>query len=63
MTAKEAILKSMEDINKITNYMEIYRHIIDRNYYDFRDAKTPASTISALLGDLIRKWRFKNKKD
>lgn len=54
MTIKEAILKSMDDINKITNYMEIYKHIVDKNYYDFKDAKTPASTISALLGDLIR---------
>jgi len=54
MTIKEAILKSLEDINAITNYMEIYKHIIAKNYYDFKDAKTPASTISALLGDFIR---------
>jgi hypothetical protein len=54
MTIKEAILKSLEDINTITNYMEIYKHIVEKNYYDFKDAKTPASTISALLGDFIR---------
>lgn len=54
MTIKEAILKSLDDINGITNYMEIYRHILDKKYYDFGVAKTPASTISALLGDFIR---------
>ncbi|MEO6521518.1 MAG: hypothetical protein ABIN91_07570 [Mucilaginibacter sp.] len=55
MTIKEAILKSLEDKNKISNYLEICNHIIESNYYDFKDAKTPASTISALLGDFIRK--------
>lgn len=54
MTIKEAILKSLEDINTVTNYMEIYKHIVEKNYYDFKDAKTPASTVSALLGDFIR---------
>lgn len=54
MTIKEAILKSLEDINAVTNYMEIYKHIVNKNYYDFKDAKTPASTVSALLGDFIR---------
>lgn len=34
--------------------MEIYKHIIQNNYYEFGTAKTPASTISALLGDFIR---------
>ncbi len=54
MTIKEAILKSLNDINGLTNYMEIYNHIVEKNYYDFGTAKTPASTISALLGDFIR---------
>jgi hypothetical protein len=54
MTIKEAILQSLEDLKRIANYMEIYDHIIKNNYYDFKDAKTPASTISALLGDFIR---------
>ncbi len=54
MTIKEAILKSLNDINCLTNYMEIYNHIVEKNYYDFGTAKTPASTISALLGDFIR---------
>lgn len=54
MTVKEAILKSLEDINGLTNYMEIYEHIAKHKYYDFGTAKTPSATISALLGDFIR---------
>ncbi|MDJ1498299.1 hypothetical protein QNI19_35520 [Cytophagaceae bacterium DM2B3-1] len=55
MTIKEAILKSLDEINAVTTYLEVYNHIVKNNYYDFGAAKTPASTISALLGDFIRK--------
>jgi uncharacterized protein len=55
MTIKEAILKSLEDIGKKSNHLEIYHHIKDNQYYDFGTAKTPWSTISAILGDFIRK--------
>lgn len=54
MTIKEAILKSLDDINGITNYLEICNHIILNKYIDFGTAKTPESTVSALLGDFIR---------
>ena len=54
MTIKEAILKTLEDIKGLTTYFEVYNHIVEKGYYDFKDAKTPASTISALLGDFIR---------
>src|SRR5690554_6775423 len=54
MTIKEAILKSLDDINGLTNYLEVYNHIVAQNYYVFGTAKTPASTVSALLGDFIR---------
>lgn len=54
MTLKEAVLKSLEDINDITNYSVVLNHIVDKNYYDFGVAKTPGSTISAILGDFIR---------
>ncbi len=54
MTIKEAILKSLEDINSLTNYSEVCEHIISKNYYDFKEAKTPSATVSALLGDFIR---------
>jgi hypothetical protein len=54
MTIKEAILKSLEEINGIANYKQVYDHIIKNNYYDFGETKTPPATISALLGDFIR---------
>jgi uncharacterized protein len=54
MTIKEAILKSLEDINILTNYSDVTTHIIKNRYYDFKDAKTPSATVSALLGDFIR---------
>ncbi len=54
MTVKEAILKSLDDIGGLTNYLEVHDHIITRNYYDFGSAKTPTATISAILGDFIR---------
>lgn len=54
MTIKEAILKSIEDINGMTNYLDVYEHIIAHKYYNFKDAKTPTATISTLLGDFIR---------
>lgn len=54
MTLKEAILKSLEDINGLTNYLAIYNNIVEKGYYDFGSAKTPGSTVSAILGDFIR---------
>jgi len=54
MTIKEAILKTLEDVGGLTNYSEIFEHIVSKKYYDFKEAKTPASTVSALLGDFIR---------
>jgi len=35
MTIKEAILKTLDDLNRLTNYMEIYNHIVENGYYDF----------------------------
>jgi hypothetical protein len=55
MTIKEAILKSLDDIKKLTNYSDVYKHIVKNGYYNFKEAKTPTATISALLGDFIRK--------
>ena len=54
MTVKEAILKSLEDINGLTNYLDIYNHIVAKKYYDFGQAKTPTATVSALIGDFVR---------
>ncbi|MBT3169669.1 MAG: hypothetical protein HN952_04005 [Candidatus Cloacimonetes bacterium] len=55
MTTKEAILKSLEELNKLTTYMEIYNHIVKNKYYDFGKSKTPALTISASLTSFIQK--------
>ena len=55
MTIKEAILKSLEDLNKLTNYNEIYEHIVKNNYYDFGESKTPALSISGQLTSFIQK--------
>jgi hypothetical protein len=54
MTLKESVLKSLEDINDVTNYLAVYNKIVEQKYYDFGAAKTPGSTISAVLGDFIR---------
>jgi hypothetical protein len=54
MTLNDAIITSLEDIKVPANYMQVYKRIKDKNYYDFKDAKTPASTVSALLGNFVR---------
>lgn len=54
MTLKDAVLRSLEDINDITNYSIVCSHIVDKNYYDFGNSKTPSATVSAVLGDFIR---------
>ncbi len=54
MTIKDAILKTLEEIKKSSTHREIYNYIKKNNYYDFKQAKTPWSTVSALLGDFIR---------
>jgi hypothetical protein len=54
MTLKEAVLRSLEEIQDLTNYLEVFNHIISKGYYDFGSSKTPGSTVSAMLGDFIR---------
>ena len=55
MTIKEAILKSLEDLKQPSNHKDVFKNILDCRYYDFKTAKTPEATVSALLGDFIRK--------
>jgi len=55
MTIKEAILKSLEDKKELLTHWDVYNHIIEKKYYNFKEAKTPEQTISALLGDFIRR--------
>lgn len=54
MTLKEAILKSLEDLSRPKNHSDVLKVIQNEKYYDFGLAKTPASTVSAALGDFIR---------
>src|SRR5690554_1391878 len=62
MSLKEAVLKSLEDINDVTNYWAVLEHINANNYYDFGEAKTPGSTVSAILGDFIRNGDIRVKR-
>lgn len=55
MTIKEAILKSLQEIGKPATHWDVLNHIQAHGYYLFEKARTPESTISALLGDFIRK--------
>ena len=55
MTLKEAVLKSLEDLNFPSIYMEIYKHIIERKYFDFGNAKTPYLSVSGVLTGFIQK--------
>jgi len=54
MTIKEAILKSLDELKNMANNGQLYDFIIKNNYYNFGNAKTPKSTISAQLGEFIR---------
>jgi hypothetical protein len=53
MTIKEAIIKSLEDFNRLVNSIEICEHILQKKYSEF-GGKTPHATVSAQLGDFIR---------
>ncbi len=53
MTIKESILKSLEDINSLANASEIYKHIVNKGYYEF-GAKKPIALVSAMLGEFIK---------
>lgn len=54
MTIKDAILQALEDLNKPVTYNEVGIFIHAHNLYEFTGL-TPDATISALLGDFIRK--------
>ncbi len=51
-TLKEALLKSLEEIDSGTA-TEVYRHIAKMQYYEF-GGKTPEATVQAQLGEFIR---------
>ncbi|MFM2266732.1 MAG: hypothetical protein RL757_172 [Bacteroidota bacterium] len=53
MTIKEAILKSMHEIGRLTNSREVTDYIIGNKFYEFT-GRTPEATVSAQIGDFIR---------
>ena len=55
MTIKEAVLKSLEERQKPSTYMDIYTHIEEKKYVDFQNQKTPAMSVSRQLTDYIQK--------
>lgn len=55
MTLKEAILKSLGELNKPSIYMDIYNRIEQNKYFDFGNSKTPFLSVSGVLTDFIQK--------
>lgn len=53
MTIKEAIIKSLGDLDRLANSSEVCDHILKNRYYEFA-GKTPPATVSSQLGDFIR---------
>ena len=62
MTLKEAVLKSLEDINKPSIYMAIYSHIVAMKYFDFGNSKTPYLSVSGVLTGFIQKSDTRGKR-
>tara|TARA_B100000795_G_scaffold252374_1_gene221890 strand:- start:184 stop:576 length:393 start_codon:yes stop_codon:yes gene_type:complete len=54
MTIKEAILKVLEEQKSVMTYMEVNDKIIENDYIDWSNAKTPSDTVGAQLGHFIR---------
>ncbi|NSL90982.1 hypothetical protein ECE50_029425 [Chitinophaga sp. Mgbs1] len=54
MSLNDAIIKALDVIKEPATYMQVYKKICEHNDYDFKDGKTPASTVSASLGNFIR---------
>jgi len=54
MTIKEAILKVLEEKKSVMTYMEVNDKIIENDYIDWSNAKTPSDTVGAQLGHFIR---------
>jgi hypothetical protein len=55
MTLKEAVLKSLEELNKPSIYADIYKYIEQKKYFDFGNSKTPLLSVSGVLTDFIQK--------
>ena len=53
MTIKDAVLKSLEELKIPVNSLEICEYILANKFFEF-SGKTPAGTVSAMLGEFIR---------
>lgn len=54
LTIGEAILKILDEKQALLTPSEIYKIIIEKNYYDFSKNATPEATVHALAGRFIR---------
>jgi len=52
-TIKEAIIKTLDELQEPSNSIQVTEYIIEKNYASFT-GKTPKSTVSAELGHFIR---------
>jgi hypothetical protein len=55
MTLREAILKSLNELNSPSTYMDLFNYIREKEYYDFGKSKTPHLSVSGILTDFIQK--------
>ncbi len=62
MMLKHVVLKSLKELDKPVSYHQIYLHILENNYYDFSNSKTPENSISAALGNLVREGDMRVKR-
>lgn len=62
MKLKKAVLKSLKELNCPATYKMVYLHILENDYYDFSNTKTPDFSVSAALGNLYREQDFRIKR-
>jgi hypothetical protein len=55
MTLKEAVLKTLGELDRPTIFNDLYKVIVAKNYYDFGTSKTPALSVSGVLTGFIQK--------
>ena len=63
MKLKEAVLKSLKELNETATYKVVFQHIKKNSYYDFGDTISPESSVSAALGNLARDEAYNVKKE
>lgn len=54
-TIKNAVLQTLEACQTKMTYMQVFEYIQTHGLYVWDSAKTPSDTVSAILGDFIRK--------